>query len=238
MIALIDYDNVDALERRRGVRHVMASLLEALGPRRVVGGKKLACRLYGGWFDEASLSPNALQLLPELRREFPSAMAVTDRRGTQNVLVRAELALTLACDPSGDLTHTYRQRSPSRHLRCAAAPFPDCADVARCPIASIEPFIRDKRCPVEGCAVRPATILHRAEQKLVDSMIVVDLIHLAGVTSGPLVVVSADDDLWPGIRFVLLRGARVIHVIPRRGRAEREQPYRHLETAMYTQVAM
>ncbi len=80
-------------------------------------------------------------------------------------------------------------------------------------------------------------MLAREEQKLVDSMLVVDLIHFAETTDEPLVVVSADDDLWPGIRFVLLRSARVIHVIPRRGRVDRKR-YRSLETESYSQVVM
>lgn len=80
-------------------------------------------------------------------------------------------------------------------------------------------------------------VLEREEQKLVDSMLVVDLVHYAETTEEPLVVVSADDDLWPGIRFVLLRGARVIHVIPRRSRLNRER-YRLLETETYSWVAM
>ena len=80
-------------------------------------------------------------------------------------------------------------------------------------------------------------MLAREEQKLVDSMLVVDLVHFAETTDEPLVVVSADDDLWPGIRFVLLRGANVIHVIPRRGRVDRER-YRLLETETYSQVLM
>ena len=68
-------------------------------------------------------------------------------------------------------------------------------------------------------------------------MIVIDLVHLAEMTSEPLIVVSADDDLWPGIRFVLLRGARVVHVVPRRGGPASDR-YRHLETAGYAQVAV
>ena len=66
-------------------------------------------------------------------------------------------------------------------------------------------------------------------------MLTVDLIHYADTTEQPLVVVSADEDLWPGIRFVLLRNARVIHVIPRRGQTEPGR-YQRLETAMYSRV--
>ena len=157
----------------------MTILLQALGRQRVTGERKMECRLYGGWFDETSLSLHAQRLLPELRREFPSSMAVADRDGTQIVLVRAELALTLACDPRVELTHTYRRRSLPPRLQCMAAPFPDCADPSRCPVASLDPFIRDGACPIDGCVVTPRMVLERAEQKLVDSMIVIDLVHLA-----------------------------------------------------------
>ena len=237
MIVLIDYDNLDALERSRGVRHVMTSLLHALGRRRVAGEQTVVCRLYGGWFDGTSLSPSAQVLGPELQREFPSAVSVADEEGTHTVLVRAELARALVCDPRGQLTHTYRRRSLPPRLQCIAAPFPDCADPSGCPVASLEPFIRDGTCPVDGCVVAPRDVLVRAEQKLVDSMIVIDLVYLTQAMSEPLVVVSADDDLWPGIRFVLLRGAGVIHVVPHRGGSAPNR-YRHLETAGYVRVGM
>ena len=235
MIALIDYDNLDFLDRRHGVRHVINGLLQALGRQRLAGEREMNCRLYGGWFDEISLSPHAQRLLPDLRGEFPSSMAVTDQDGTQIMLVRAQLALALACDPRVELTHTYRRRSLPRRIQCVAAPFPDCANPSHCPIASLEPFIRDEACPVDSCSVTPRLALKRAEQKLVDSMIVIDLVHLAEVTSECLVVVSGDDDLWPGIRFVLLRGARVVHVVPRHGRSASDR-YLRSKTARYTEV--
>ena len=215
----------------------MARLLQVLGRQRLAGERNVECRLYGGWFNEASLSPAAQQLLPEVQREFPSSMAVAGRDGAHVVLVRAELARALICDPGVELTHTYRRRSLPPRLRCISAPFPNCAEPSRCPVASVEPFIRDGVCPADGCMVTPGAVLERAEQKLVDSMITIDLVHLAEATSESLVVVSADDDLWPGIRFVLLRGAQVVHVIPRRGGSTPDR-YRRLKTAKYTRVAL
>ena len=167
VIALIDYDNLDVRQRRLGVRHVMARLLQVLGRRRLAGERNVECRLYGGWFDEASLSPAARQLLPEVQREFPSSMAVAGRDGQHVLLVRAELARALICDPGVELTHTYRRRSLPPRLRCVAAPFPSCAEPSRCPIANVEPFIRDGACPADGCEVMPGAVLERAEQKLV-----------------------------------------------------------------------
>lgn len=144
----------------------------------------------------------------------------------------------MADDAGGfELTHTYRRRSLPPRLRCIATPFPNCAEPSHCPVARVEPFIRDGACPADGCVVTPGAVLERAEQKLVDSMITIDLVHLAEATSESLVVVSADDDLWPGIRFVLLRGARIVHVVPRRGGSTPDR-YRRLRTAKYTQVAI
>ena len=234
---LIDYDNLDRLERQRGPRHVITRLLDVLGSWRTSWKRQVDCRLYGGWLDEDASSRNAERLVPDLRREFPCSVPVTGPEGAQTVLVRVALARSLACDPALVLTHTYRRRSLPPRLRCEAAPFPGCAAPSRCPVAAIDPFIRNADCPVDGCPVEPRTVLAREEQKLVDSMLVVDLVHFAETIDEPLVVVSADDDLWPGIRFVLLRGARVIHVIPRRGRVDRER-YRRLETASYSRILM
>ena len=234
---LIDYDNLDRLERQRGTRYVITRLLDVLGSWRTAWERRVNCRLYGGWFDEDALSRSAERLIPDLRRDFPRSVPVTSTEGAQAILVRVELARSLACDPAVVLTHTYRQRSLPPRLRCEAAPFPGCAAPSRCPVAALDPFIRNDDCPVDGCTVEPKGVLARKEQKLVDSMLVVDLVHFAETTDQPLVVVSADDDLWPGIRFALLRGARVIHVIPRRGRVDRER-YRRLKTETYSQVVM
>ena len=164
-------------------------------------------------------------------------LAVAGRDGAHVLLVRAELARALICDPGVELTHTYRRRSLPPRLRCISTPFPNCAEPSRCPVAGVEPFIRDGACPGDGCVVTPGAVLERAEQKLVDSMITIDLVHLAEATSECLVVVSADDDLWPGIRFVLLRGAQVVHVVPRRGGSTSDR-YRGLKTGKYAQVAI
>ena len=237
MIILIDYDNLDKLERQRGTLHVISRLLGVLGSRRQAWERRVDCRLYGGWLDEDASSRSAERLLPDLRRDFPCSVPVTGAGGVQSVLVHVELARSLACDPAVVLTHTYRRRSFPRTLRCERAPFPGCATPSRCPVAGLDPFIRNGHCPVDDCPAEPRTVLARAEQKLVDSMLVVDLFHFAETTNQPLVVVSADDDLWPGIRFVLLRGAHVIHVMPRRGRGNGER-YRNLETETYSQVVI
>ena len=47
---------------------------------------------------------------------------------------------------------------------------------------------------------------------MVDTMMVADLIHLAAKADEPLVVITSDDDLWPGILSALIHGTSVIHL--------------------------
>ena len=60
--------------------------------------------------------------------------------------------------------------------------------------------------------MRQNDVLQKWEQKLVDTMLVSDLIFLATRGERDLVVVSSDDDIWPGIRTALQLGARVTQV--------------------------
>lgn len=238
VIILIDYDNLDPMERRRGTLHVVTRLLGVLGISRLAGEGSVDCRLYGGWFNRRASSRNAARLIPDLLHDFPCTLRVTGDAASPSVLVHADLALSLACDPAAEvLTHTYRRRSLPPRLSCESVPFPGCAVPSRCPVAALNPFIGNGACPIDSCSVEPRTVLVREEQKLVDSMVVVDLIHYAETTDEVLVVVSADDDLWPGIRFALLRGARVIHVLPRRGLSDPNR-YRSLKTESYSQLVM
>ena len=225
--------------RRRGVRTAITRVLDALGADHLGAEQRVECRLYGGWFERTALSRIAQHVASDLKRQFPFRMtvAVSGAKRDRRMLVHADLARSLVCDPRVTITHTYRRRSLPPSLGCATVPFDDCAEPTRCPIASMSAFIRDTRCPVDECSVTPGSILVRPEQKLVDSMLVVDLVHLAQAATEPIAVVSADDDLWPGIRYALLRGAQVVHVKPRHGRSPSE-PYGGLATATYSLVVI
>lgn len=230
MIVLVDYDNVRL--GRRGLRYFASRLLDGVGFGWCSGESSIRCRLYGGWFDGARLSGRAQRLVPEIQSEFPLRMAVSDGVSAVRVRVSMELASSLVGDRVA-LTHTFRRRSLPAGLACARPPFTGCARPSQCAVAGTAPFINGDECPHPRCDVTPRDVLGRNEQKLVDSMLVVDLVRLAR-TSEPIVLVSSDDDMWPGIREALLRGARVLHV------HARTQPpqYRPLTTKTYTRIAV
>jgi hypothetical protein len=75
----------------------------------------------------------------------------------------------------------------------------------------VQHFVVHRKCPESHCSLTMEQFIARPEQKLVDSMIVSDLISLA-VPGGSVAVVSSDDDLWPGMLVAMDIGAHVIQV--------------------------
>lgn len=237
MIALVDYDNLERRDQARGLVNLADRVLSAVGPESIRAGRALSIRLYGGWFEGDAASRHALDLEPEIQRDFPRPLGAKDEAGNVvQVTVRMELARTLACDPLTPLTHTYRRRSLPYGLRCKPMPPQGCTALSGCPLIPFGVMLRQEECPQGGCLVRPGDVLERAEQKLVDSMLTVDLLFLISRNGArELCLVSADDDMWPGIRTALLTGASVVHVCPKRTLAAPEH-YRALAVGNYRHI--
>ena len=98
-------------------------------------------------------------------------------------------------------------------------------------------FINNKKCPEPGCTVTPK-VLFRAvgEQKLVDTMLVADTIHLARQGERILAIVTSDDDVWPGIISARVMGTHVIHV--RTGMSSSHASYGDGVPGKYTEVSL
>lgn len=225
MHLLVDFDNVLALERQRGPVFLVEKLLRTIEFGVVSKYKRVVVRLYGGWLEERRLSRGAQALIPLLQSEFPRSVAITSSGVSHTVIAAVELAQAMLCDPTTTITHTFRQRSEIGKVRCHSAPHASCANVANCALAVVEGFMNAKLCPEANCGVTPEKILYAAEQKLVDTMLVSDLLYLAGKSSDDICVVSSDDDLWPGIFSSLIFGRRIVHVHTRPGRGALT-PYR------------
>ena len=112
------------------------------------------------------------------------------------------------------LTHTYRARRLPDNINCAALPFDGCAQLGACEIVGMSALIRDRQCPARGCSVALENVLNRPEQKLVDCMMTADVVHLSQHSTDAIVMISDDDDLWPGIHLAVSNGAQIVHVHP------------------------
>lgn len=215
--------------------HVVTRIVDALGSATSTE-TQIRFRLYGGWFNGNTLSKRAQQLAPAIGAGFPRTVTASAGSPPQRLIARAELATALESAPGRYLTHTYRERALPNNVECAGLPYTGCFVPANCPIAPLAALIRDQECPEQQCHVGLAGVLTKPEQKLVDTMIAVDLVYLAQLNRDTLVVVSADDDIWPGIQLALMQGARVLHVHPLQGRTTPAH-YSSLATGLYSQVS-
>lgn len=204
---LVDYGNLHDLDSKRGIRFLVSLFLERLGEDRLKHTSRANIRLYGGWYEEDSLTRLAQNILAEIDTGFPS---IVQTMGSK-VLVAVELARSLIASPKHDLLHTYRARQFSGNITCTEPPFSGCMNNEHCPIYAVSKFVNGKKCISEGCRVRPKQIFSRPTQKLVDSMIVADVISLS-FRGHECAVVSSDDDIWPGIRTAVEYGHPIYHL--------------------------
>jgi len=213
---LVDYDNVHSLTTSRGARYLTDKILAALPSSLVSRHKNASVRFYGGWFLGQTLTRRAQGLSSDLSNSFPTTFSSP---GEHKIFVRAELARSLLVDPGRDLWHTYRIRQFPQKLTCALPAARGCTDQS-CPLSAIAAAITSGACPTSGCTISPCDLFERNEQKLVDSMIGVDGLHISR-TSDDLVIVSSDDDLWPPIHSALACG-KDVHLLQT---LQRTSPY-------------
>jgi hypothetical protein len=207
MIALIDFDNLPVGARTRGLPYVAERVFQSATRFHTSSGSRVLCRLYGGWYSRGGPTRQAQLLAAEVIKEFPRTLPSSSGA----LIVDMELAYALAAEPSRHLLRTYRREGRVKGIGCRAPSAAGCTK-ALCPLASMASFVQSGTCPEPACPVKPEDFLFRRQQKLVDTMFTADMIHLAQVDSRILCVVSSDDDLWPGIKMVLLQKRPLIHL--------------------------
>jgi uncharacterized LabA/DUF88 family protein len=218
MIVLVDYDNIPRVVRQRGVQNVVNKILQTIGVSHLRTSSRVRIRLYGGWYERNTLSRQAQQLAADVQLYYPQGSTISDGTSTINIMTVVELAYSMEIDPGHVLEDTYRNRNMPQGLRCNAPPYAYCSNTSTCRLFDVYQFIRTDSCPEVGCNVAPFEVLHKSEQKLVDTMLTADIIYLANQSLDNICVISSDDDLWPGIKSALLAGGNILHIHTRTGR--------------------
>jgi uncharacterized LabA/DUF88 family protein len=235
-IALVDYDNVSRLYREQGLAAVAQRIVDFAGHGIFDTERRLHLRLYGGWYTGTNSTRRAQSLAAEIAR-FPSSAVSVGQHENIELIVTAELAISTLDEPRVPLTHTFRQRTGVQGLGCRTSPVQGCVAAAGCPLTMITPFIRRDECLADNCFVQPIDVFTRDEQKLVDTMLVTDLLSLARKQHEGVILVSNDDDMLPGIRVALQWGLDIVHIHPVPGRATPPHYLRSM-SAGYRQATM
>ena len=168
-------------------------------------------RLYGGWLEGGSLTQRASQIAQTMAAAFPLPMPLPDR-----TIVRGswDLALALLDAPALRFEDTFRRRAAVPRLRLAKSPLPDgcVSEPERCPAHILKRITKDplRVCGVDGCTITSASMFMTAEQKQVDTMMTIDILHSAtlGIST---VCVSDDTDFVPGLVAASLVSHRVAY---------------------------
>ncbi len=208
---LVDFDNLLKLDRERGLDHCVNRIVQTIGASALPPNSRVHLRLYGGWYVNQTLSRRAQELIASVEAGFPKPILVGASDAPYNARVTVELARSLLVAPSQDVFHTYRVRAAPDNIECKSPPYTNCVNPTHCKLFNLHIFLQSKSCPADHCTLSPAKILRRPEQKLVDTMIVADLIQIT-LHNTTVVLVSSDDDMYPGIHMGLSRGARILHI--------------------------
>lgn len=213
---LVDYDNVDKAHLRAGPIN-LAKLLSSLIPVDVLSRHSaIDVRLYGGWRSKSNLTRAAQQLVPDIGANSPAV--VSYQNGATTVTLRVTVALALK--PIGGLVsldETLVKDRGIRKFRATATPWSSCSDRAECGFSNFFNVNYSTRCATAGCGVSMGDIFVRDEQKMVDTLLVADIAHLAlSAKSTDIVLVSSDVDMWPGVLLALGSGCSVVHIHTKR----------------------
>lgn len=208
VLVLVDFDNIEKGESRTGLEYVVRKILSICEPKIRASALRAVVRLYGGWYEHGRLTQPAQRLIVDIANINPVRIVRSD--GSM-LWANVELASSLLADPATSVSNTYRRRQAQSNLACRTAPWVGCAKPSACACAHFERFV-NRGCAEAGCSVSGRDVLERAEQKVVDSMLVADMIFASGL-GADLVLVSRDDDMWPGLRMAVASGCTLIHLL-------------------------
>lgn len=208
---LVDWDNIEHGTRRLGLETIVEKIFFLISEHLDLDKIGKTVRIYGGWYDRDILSRSAQRLSSEINRSFPKRIVVVTKDRKFDFVAKCELALSVQSNPTQPLMNTYRKRDAPKYLRARQQSEIGCSE-ASCPIPLISRFITRNQCTVSGCSKTFEEISYLGQQKLVDCMIVADMSFAAFNGERQLVVVSSDEDMFPGIIQATYYGAQVLHV--------------------------
>lgn len=210
---LLDYDNLPRSIKRQGIVYIAELILSKLTAQDVNQLRQARIRLYGGWYSLGSMTRRAQLLATDIQASFPRIMQVGPlQQSGPSVNVNVEIACSMLLFPTEHLLDTYRIRAYPDDLIADHPVMHGCTN-ATCPLIEVYEFITNGHCASQTCCtIRPSDLIHRGQQKLVDTMLTNDLLYLSLSNTIPIVLVTSDDDFWPSIRTSLYLGVNIIHV--------------------------
>lgn len=213
-VLFIDYDNLLLSQKNAGILDVVTKALIQIPFGGITARAKCEVRVYGGWYEGATMTHLAQDVTVEIQRDFPAIIRLPMGGRQWVVSVNAELAVALIQEPGHHLFNTYRRKGKPANVRVEEPTVVGCTD-PNCLLPMMKKLLRKGNCPKPGCGVALGNLIYRHEQKIVDTMLSCDLIYAADSGADHIALVSGDDDFLPPLRTVLLSGTAAVRFHPK-----------------------
>ncbi len=217
LTVLMDFDNIDRALIGSGPIAMARAIALSIPASVTRNYETITARLYGGWRSNGLLTNAAQRLIPNIRSDSPSSLAVAGAEDRTSVRLNVELAER----PLGStrmLTETFVKDRGLRNFRSRTHPWNRCECQSDCGMKSFAGLNHKGNCPKLDCSVSLGDVLVRDEQKMVDTMMVADLAYISLVERAKnVVVVSSDTDMWPGVMLALRAGCYVLQIHTKAG---------------------
>ncbi|MCP4347908.1 MAG: NYN domain-containing protein [Desulfobacterales bacterium] len=212
LLALVDFNNIAPILQNRGLTYISERVIDRLQFDEINSYRRIKLRLYDGWYNQNIPTRKAQQIQTDIQQNFPRRMNVTDNGRSHSLIIIIEMAMTLINDPHNHLFSTYRPRGMPTGLRCHHPNSLGCTN-SLCPLIDVHDFINNGVSNTQCCSITSQDMIYRGEQKLVDTMVICDLLYLASDNDyHSVIIVSSDDDFWPGIKSAIVLGTNIIHI--------------------------
>lgn len=204
---IIDFDNYFGTE----INKVTSEILELTFSELInfcednfLDFDRISIRLYGGWFNEMSLTKQASSLQQLLYNVsiFPKVQNGKIINGS--IVMSSELHSI----PNFTWGYTYKETKGIRRIRLDFDNIDELCSSNRetCPKFILYNFTRNKerKCKVNGCENIHRNVFKVIEQKMVDTLIACDILSLADddATKG-LIIISDDQDHFPALALAI-----------------------------------
>ncbi len=207
-IVIIDFDNFFKIKESsfdRSFNFIIKEIIKDI-VHEAVSGHDIRIRLYGGWYTNSIFSDSASVLAKKLSdvNIFPYI------KGKKKISGSITIASTLLDIPNYVWDNTYKEKSGIKNLRVNKSLMSEtCSQNSHmCPPKMITKFTRkhNKECPVENCSNTHGEIFIGMEQKMVDTMMVCDIMSCIDEDLVKEVVVASNDtDLLPSLLLCKLK---------------------------------
>lgn len=211
---LVDYSN--AVKEASSLEPSLDYFIRSLLPHwqnANIEVRECIVRLYDGWDEQTRIVDAAtgdVTLQSCLSRNAQEVARVVNRcypKRFQGITVYVEMARSILAATRMVLPFTLRKKQEFHRLELARKE-QFCCESSRNHYEYLSEYVKKRRC----CHCKKKDpILYITEQKLVDTMIVSDMLFLKDKTNF-IAVASDDDDMLPGVIQFVMSGGTVCHI--------------------------